>query len=158
MSRRNSGSWGSNSFNVLAEQWKNHVPLSLQLVQSSKLLLVLSSIVILGFGPRHQTYDHIFVLKWGLLFDERRGHSPSTREWPAAKWIESRRHSIETWAELSRYWFRQATARRRARAVSPHSDDMSESCSVHECFVGLWRYMHCDGMILHLTSPRLNRI
>jgi hypothetical protein len=53
--------------------------------QPSKFLLVLASPVILGFG-------HIFVLsrslrglKWGLLFDERRGvtnsgHSLSNEE------------------------------------------------------------------------------
>jgi hypothetical protein len=52
-------------------------------MKSSKLLLVLASTVVLGIG----THDHIFVLsvllrvlKWGLLFDEKRavtttGHS-----------------------------------------------------------------------------------
>jgi hypothetical protein len=50
-----------------------------RIVQSSKLLLAFASKVLLGFGPLG-THEHIFVvsrplhvLKWGLLFDKRRG-------------------------------------------------------------------------------------
>jgi hypothetical protein len=49
-------------------------------VQSSKLLLALASTVFLGFGPRWNPWLYIFVLfrllrvlKWGLLFEKRRG-------------------------------------------------------------------------------------
>jgi hypothetical protein len=67
-------------------------------VKSSKLLLALASPVVLIFRP----LDHIFVLatllrvlKWDLLFEERRGltttdHSPSTGEWPCWRSLSSR--------------------------------------------------------------------
>jgi hypothetical protein len=54
--------------------------------QSSKLLLLaFDSTVVLGFGPHRHPWPnvcssryHLFVCKWGHLFDERRGCS----EWP----------------------------------------------------------------------------
>jgi hypothetical protein len=46
--------------------------------QSRKLLLVLASTIVLGIGPRRERWSYFFlsrlvrVLKWGLLFNERR--------------------------------------------------------------------------------------
>jgi hypothetical protein len=54
-------------------------------VQSSKLLLALTSTVILGFGHRRDPWQYFVlftllrVLKWGLVFEERRGVTTTSR-------------------------------------------------------------------------------
>jgi hypothetical protein len=63
------------------------------IVQSSKLLLVLTSTVILGFGYTRDPWPHFFcrllrVLKWGHLFDERWGLTTTGHSHSTGKWLE----------------------------------------------------------------------